>query len=119
MNKNSKKYIEEVESRNTELETIIDDMSDHIQKAESKLDHLNRAFKSYYDNYQEMKEFINDLADHGVRFDTRPTMTDITEDSMPYIKEHYDYIQRIDRSIRQRATVVKNDVEIIEEENGL
>lgn len=119
LRKHTKKYVEDIETRNTELQTVIDDMSDHIIKAENKLKQLTDAFTSYYDNYQTMKEFINDLAYHGVRFDTRPTLYNIEESDLNVIKDYYSYIQRIDSSIRTRAKDIMGEIDRVEKEKGL
>jgi DNA repair exonuclease SbcCD ATPase subunit len=118
LRRHTKKYVKEVEERNEELENIIDELNKEISEKESRLDHLIDAFNAYYDNYHGMKTYIEDLASHGTRFDTNPTII-FSNDVKETISDLYKYIQRIDESIKQRAKEIKEVVDKIEKEKGL
>lgn len=105
------RYTKDVEDQNTKLQSIIDDLTDQLTKAEDKIEILLKDLTVKTCSYRDMKDFIDDLAIHGVRFDTSPTMVNIQPGESKRIHEHYEYIKRIDKSIRNRAKTVKTHVE--------
>jgi len=48
---------------------------------------------------ERLRSFVNDVAEHGVRFDLNPTI-----DSRGADAAYLAYIQRIDKSMRERAS---------------
>ncbi len=117
----TKVYADSVEKRNVELQTIIDDLDDQLINSENKVKHLEKTLKTYLIGYEIMKELIEDLSSHGVRFDIRPTLCNITSKDFKNnnIDFLYSYIEKIDSSIRSISKSVKKKIDSLEKENGL
>lgn len=83
------------------------DNAKHLILAEDVVDRLDRILPrsggapTAQQVPSELRSFVSDLAKHGVRFDLNPTVN-TSRGAVVYV----EYIERIDKSIRERAAAV-------------
>ena len=78
--------------------------------AETRTTKLEQDNLQVWADYLTLRRMVEDLAAHGTRHDTNPTLG-MSKDPMKVAMEYLDYLQSMDNSIRDRAKQVIAEID--------
>lgn len=82
-------------------------LQEQVRKANNRMATATDDRDRYRQDRDRYRELVEDLRDHGVRFDLNPSMADIPQDRDEAVsflcQQHATYLKRIDESVRNRA----------------